>query len=131
MIEFSLPFPPTVNAYYRSLRTGKLAGRVLISQRGRDYRDQAIAMILNQGVPLGALMGKICCAIKVYPPDKRRRDLDNLLKPVLDVLHHARVIRDDSDIDILIIRRCEQTESGGLRLCLNDMINVENWEQIH
>ena len=38
-------------------------------------------------------------------PDKRRRDLDNLLKATLDSLTHAGVWSDDSQIDALSIRR--------------------------
>lgn len=43
--------------------------------------------------------------IIAYPPDKRRRDLDNLLKAPQDSLQHAGVFHDDSQIADLRIRR--------------------------
>ena len=42
-----------------------------------------------------------------FPPDRRRRDLDNLQKPLLDALQHAGVYEDDSQIDLLVSRRRE------------------------
>jgi len=40
-------------------------------------------------------------------PDRRKRDLDNLLKCPLDALHHAKIICDDSQIDKITISRCQ------------------------
>ena len=39
-------------------------------------------------------------------PDRRKRDLDNLHKGILDGLTHAGVWKDDSQIDDLRIYRC-------------------------
>lgn len=44
--------------------------------------------------------------LHVYPPDRRRRDLDNLLKAILDVLAHAGVFKDDFQVwDLRIVRK--------------------------
>jgi crossover junction endodeoxyribonuclease RusA len=43
--------------------------------------------------------------IQAWLPDRRRRDLDNLLKAVQDALAHAGVYDDDSQIVDLRIRR--------------------------
>jgi len=48
-----------------------------------------------------------------FPPDRRRRDLDNLLKSVLDALEHAGVYADDSQVDLLVVRRCEVDRPHG------------------
>lgn len=51
----------------------------------------------------------------VTPPDRRRRDLDNLLKAVLDGLGYADMYGDDSQIDeLLVIRRPVRKGAGGL-----------------
>ena len=47
-----------------------------------------------------------------FPPDRRRRDLDNLPKAVQDSIAHAGVFEDDSQIDLLIVRRCEPVKWG-------------------
>lgn len=43
--------------------------------------------------------------VLVYPPDRRKRDLDNLGKALLDALTKARVWADDSQIDVLTFSR--------------------------
>jgi len=39
--------------------------------------------------------------IECFPPDRRRRDLDNLGKSCLDSLQHAKIFVDDNQIDDL------------------------------
>ena len=46
------------------------------------------------------------------PPDKRRRDLDNILKALLDSLVHAGVLIDDEIIDELHIIRLPPAAPG-------------------
>lgn len=41
-------------------------------------------------------MGKLKVVIEAWRPDNRRRDLDNLLKAVLDSMGHAGLYVDDS-----------------------------------
>jgi crossover junction endodeoxyribonuclease RusA len=50
--------------------------------------------------------GPVALRVFAYPPDKRRRDLDNILKGVQDALVAAGVLLDDYQVDeIHIIRR--------------------------
>jgi crossover junction endodeoxyribonuclease RusA len=56
-----------------------------------------------------------------FPPDRRRRDLDNLPKAVLDSLAHAGVYEDDSQIDLLIIRRCDPIKGGKLKIRISEL----------
>ena len=91
-----LPFPPSMNGYWRSLRTGKLAGRVLISERGRAFR-KAVEDI-GRLHEIEKLDGALKATIWLHPPDRRRRDIDNPIKPLLDALTHAGAWGDDSQI---------------------------------
>jgi crossover junction endodeoxyribonuclease RusA len=54
------------------------------------------------------------CAVNifVYPPDRRRRDLDNFLKSLLDALVYSKVLEDDSLIDDLRIVRKDIVVGG-------------------
>lgn len=108
-ITLKLPFPPSTNTYYRSLRTGKLAGRVLVSQKGREYRA-AVAKIVGKVEAITA--PAIDVSISLVPPDARKRDLDNYLKAMLDALTHAGVWKDDSQITRLLITKCWKEEGG-------------------
>jgi len=118
MIILELPYPPSVNTYWRSPNTGKLAGRTLISQKGRDYR-QAVANTVLLAQNPKAPQGRLDVALAVFPPDRRRRDLDNLPKAILDALTHAGVIEDDSLIDRLLIERGAICPFGKVRVFVN------------
>lgn len=120
-LAFTLPWAPSVNHYYRTLTKGKLAGRTLISEAGRKYRTAAILSAREQRVPTDALHGRIAVAITAHPPDRRARDLDNMLKALLDALHHARVIADDADIDDLHIVRGRVLPGGRLTLIVSEI----------
>jgi len=100
-----LPFPPSANHYWRHLTSGKLAGRTLISQEGRVFREQVQRNAIAERWPRFTADQRLAVRILAYMPDKRRRDLDNLLKSALDALTHAGVWVDDSQIDSLLIER--------------------------
>lgn len=100
-----LPWPPSANHYWRHLTSGKLAGRVLISQQGRVFRAQVATNALAEKWPRFGSDKRLRVRILAFMPDKRRRDLDNLLKSAMDALTHAGVWADDSQIDSLLIER--------------------------
>ena len=106
MSEYHIPakWPPTVNTYYRNTR-----GRVLISENGRAYRISvavaAMAARSNGSLPRSPLTGRLSVRLDLYQADKRKRDIDNLPKALLDSLTKANVWIDDSQIDQLFIVR--------------------------
>ena len=62
---------------------------------------------------------RYCVTINAYPPDKRKRDLDNLIKPVLDALVDYGAIRDDSQVDDLRIQRFNNYPEGKLEILIS------------
>lgn len=91
----TLPWPPSVNTYWRTFR-----GRMIISKAGREYR-QAVSSLM-QGSWRYTKSVKV--TITAYRPDNRKRDLDNLLKATLDSLTYAGIWEDDSQIvDLRIV----------------------------
>lgn len=107
MIQIALPWPPSTNTYWRHPTRGKLAGRHLISEQGRAYRAAVIGI-----APRLQLATRLAVHITVTPPDRRRRDIDNLLKGLLDSLMHAGVWLDDEQIDDLRITRTPAGKAG-------------------
>ena len=90
--EMTLPWPPSVNNYWRTFR-----GRMIISKAGREYRTAVAEQVVMQSMPkFGECSIKL--VIEAYRPDNRRRDLDNLFKAVLDSMCSAGVFDDDSQI---------------------------------
>lgn len=98
MTRLTLPWPPSVNRYYRNV-----AGKTLISAEGRAYRTAVVNLLAENSAPL--MVGDVAVEIEAFMPDRRRRDLDNLLKGLLDALTHAGLWLDDSQVADLRIRR--------------------------
>ena len=108
-MRLTLPFPPSVNTYWRSNR-----GRVHISNAGRAYRAAVIGAVIEQRPGAGFGGARLSVVVEVFPPDKRRRDLDNVLKATLDALEHAGVYDDDGQIDRLVVERGHRLPPDGL-----------------
>jgi len=117
MIELELPFPPSVNTYWRNFQ-----GRMLISKKGREYRKTvADIVLLNRAAK--HYQGKIKMTIEAWRPDGRKRDLDNLLKAPLDALTHAGVYLDDHLIVHLTIYWADD-KGGKLNVKIEEIQNV-------
>ena len=50
--------------------------------------------------------------VTLHAPDKRVRDIDNVLKPTLDALVQAGLFNDDSQVDELTVLRGEPCKGG-------------------
>lgn len=105
MLELDLPFPPSVNHYWRHV-----GPRTLISRRGREYRETVCSLLARRR--LQPLEGRLAVHVEAFPPDRRRRDADNLFKSLLDALGHGGAYRDDSQIDWLSLEKCPPVSGG-------------------
>ena len=105
MLEVELPYPPSVNHYWRMV-----GSRMLISREGRTFRARVCPIL--QTSAMKTLLGRLTVKIEVYPPDRRRRDLDNVQKAVLDALEKGGAYEDDSQIDLLICERGDLVKDG-------------------
>ena len=105
MIEIELPYPPSVNHYYR-----RVGPRTLISREGRRFRERVCAIL--SGLGLRPLVGPLDVEVLIFPPDRRRRDIDNTQKSLLDALEHAGAYHNDSQIVKLHIEKREVVPGG-------------------
>jgi len=110
-----LPWPPTVNSYYGTARSGAK----FISKKGRVFRD-ALEEAIHEQVPGLKLDEALFLDVVLYPPDKRRRDLDNYMKALLDACTIAGLWEDDSLIDQLHIYRGERVLNGKVRIEISE-----------
>ena len=94
-LSLHLPYPPSVNHYWRAVRT-RVGVQMKISAEGRRFRKEIVAKI--SGLKVRAISGPVQVQILACRPDKRRRDIDNILKSLLDALGHAGAYKDDSQI---------------------------------
>ena len=91
MIELTLPFPPSVNAYWR--RAGY---RIYLSERGREFRKNVGVIV--EAAQIVPVYGPLAMSVDLYPRSRRMLDTDNFLKATLDALEHAGVYENDSQV---------------------------------
>jgi crossover junction endodeoxyribonuclease RusA len=87
-LEVKLPWPPSVNHYWKAR-----GSRRFISPIAKAWLDEAILLLRAARVRFD---GPVKVSMFLSPPDRRRRDGDNLEKAVMDSLVKAGVIQDDS-----------------------------------
>jgi len=87
---------------------------MVLGPRGRAYRVKC--QVATRGVQsLGT--ARLTVLLIANPPDRRRRDLDNLAKAVLDGMNGV-LYDDDSQIDNLIIRRGGPVPGGQVEVVM-------------
>ncbi len=105
MLEFELPYPPSINHYWR-----RVGPRTLISREGRRFRERVVAILA--ALPIQPLAGKLAVHVEVFPPDPRRRDIDNIQKALFDALEHGGAYGDDSQIVRLTVEKRDPVDGG-------------------
>ena len=109
-LNITLPWPPSSNTYWRYVNN-----RVITSKKAREYKD----LILKLSYTWGNVLfheERLFIDIKAHPPDKRKRDLDNLLKVTIDAIASTGIFQNDSQIDKLIITREHEIKPGTLKV---------------
>jgi len=106
VVALELPWPPSSNTYWR--RNG---ARYFIAPPGIAYRQQVV--ILGRSYKDYFDKDKrISVIVEAYPPDRRRRDVDNIFKSLLDAMMWAKIYVDDSQIDKLFVERKDVEPPG-------------------
>src|SRR5690242_1389792 len=99
MININLPWPPSQNAIWRK---NKRASKGV-------YRDPKYVRWIEQSLWIAKLgkhqqiKGKFSATIILNPPDKRKSDIDNRVKVLLDLAQKANLIENDNLCRLLIV----------------------------
>lgn len=110
MIEIILPLlPPSVNHYW--LTSGK---RRYISAAGQSFRAEVFHAVKG-----AKITGRLQCVVELTANNKRRWDLDNRIKALLDALQHAGAFSDDSQVDRLVVYRMPVSDANKTRVVLS------------
>ena len=112
-LTLEVPYPPSINHYWR-----RVGPRTLISKRGREFRREVCLILRTRGVK--PLRGAINVDVTIHPPDRRRRDADNILKALLDALEHGGAYEDDSQIVDLAIHKRYPIKGGKTIVLINE-----------
>jgi len=98
-LEITLPWPPSANRYWRFVNN-----RVLVSREARAYKNHVIALS-HTWPDIKFNDARLEVTITAHAPDKRARDLDNLIKITCDALQETGVFDNDAQIDKITIIR--------------------------
>ena len=97
--------PPSANTSYRvNYKTKKL----FVTARTAEFRKVVRAHWLTQ--KKDTFVGDIAVTMKVCAKNKKKRDLDNLIKPTLDAFQLAGVFVDDSHVTRILAEKCRCTQ---------------------
>lgn len=105
---------------YRAVPRGKKAS-IVLSEEARDYQSRAAAA-LPTGRVAPPLTGRLLVWMTLHPPlnmGKRKWDIANREKLMIDCLTHQRVWLDDSQIDGMVILRGEPVGAGRVDIVIH------------
>lgn len=97
VITLRLPYPPSANRLWTR------------AKKGMRRTDEYLAWLAEAGWEakaqgVGSIQGPYRISIHAVRPDNRQRDLDNIIKPIQDVLQHISVVRNDCECEMLSAR---------------------------
>jgi crossover junction endodeoxyribonuclease RusA len=88
-----------------------------LSKAGREFKAAVADYVVEYRVPkLGDK--KLRISMVLFPRDKRKIDIDNRIKAVLDALQDAGVFNDDFQVDELSIVRGSPIKNGAIRVLI-------------
>jgi len=90
VLKFVLPYPPSVNRLWRASK----GGGVYRSPKYAEWRTRAMWQVSAQA-KRQKIDGPYKITVLAVKPDKRQRDLDNILKAISDALVSAGVLESD------------------------------------
>lgn len=107
MITFDLPYPPSANRLWRAVR-----GRNIKSAEYRAWLVDAQASITRACIA-GSMEGRYHLEISALAPDRRHRDIDNLIKPISDAIAAAGLVMNDAMARSVFIQWGGEPVKGG------------------
>jgi Holliday junction resolvase RusA-like endonuclease len=116
-ITLDLPFPPSVNNLFANSSAGRFT-----TQQYRDWQTAAAWRLLADKP--GRVPGPVKITL-VYEEKNGRRDLDNLLKAVLDLLVKHNVIDGDHRTVLREISAKWSANVQGVRITITPAVKVE------
>lgn len=114
-LEF-LGLPPSVNHTY-----GSRYGHRYKSKEVKEWQQEIINEILTQWQKREPFTGRAELLIEFSVKDNRRWDIDNRVKALQDCLTMAEVLKDDTQIDSLHVRRNRMAEQTRTMVILTSL----------
>jgi Holliday junction resolvase RusA-like endonuclease len=108
ILTLTVPVPPSLNNAYTN---GRHHGRRVLTKEGRDYKDAVAAILLYKAKPasgfellIGRSDARIGLTLRLYFPNRQRRDITNCIKLLEDALAETLGF-DDCRVDRVLVER--------------------------
>ena len=118
MIVLTLPLPPSINTYW-----GFHGNRRFLTKKANEFKDLTMKAVKEANV-LNLYEQRLCISIYLHFADKRKADIDNRIKSLLDALVQTKMLfNDDSQVDELHIFRAENIKGGMCKVFIDTVQN--------
>jgi crossover junction endodeoxyribonuclease RusA len=95
-------------------------GRRFPNKKAVDYKIKVQDIVIDQQArKYGS--SPISLQIWVYPPDRRKRDISNIIKIVEDSLQDAGIYDDDFQINLLVVERGKILKGGKVTVIIDEI----------
>lgn len=94
LVQIALPIPPSVNGMYCAAGRGQRR----LTPKARVWKAAAAITVRAAHTHTRPFTGAVAVEITITPGDKRRFDIDNRLKCLLDALEDGGLLKDDNQI---------------------------------
>lgn len=101
-----LPFPPTANTYIRHTSSG----RHYMTAEGRAFRKIVLSAVRRSKAR--KVEGRLEVIVTLCPKNRKKGDIDNRIKPLLDAMQAAKCFDNDEQVDRLEVRRDWNAKTG-------------------
>ena len=129
-VVITIPYPPTINNYYKYRKSAHAVSiSIYVGDEGLLHREKVQSLIIDHkrarsfklDIPYFSIE-RLSVEFYIYPPDKRKRDIDNVLKCGIDSLQHGLLFKNDNQIDKLYIERMSVEEYGKIIVHIKKII---------
>ena len=115
-----LPFPPSVNKYWRMGKTWDGKRVTHLSSEAKKFTHE-VAVIIAKKAGMTYSTKRLRGEFILHPRTKARIDIDNRLKGLLDAMQKAYLYADDEQFDEIIIKRGEVVKGGSVEVKIWEM----------
>lgn len=117
-VILTLPHPPSGNHMWKHTRTGVH----YLTETARKYYA-AVGELFRLSGQVGLMEGRLHVEFDIYPPDRRKRDLDNAVKVLGDACTKAGIWFDDSQIYKLVVEKMDVVKDGRVSVRVTTITN--------
>lgn len=118
-MKLQLPLPPSVNHLYGHTRTGI----IYKTKEAKEWIQECLWIIKSHHGASYKPTDRILVSIQLFYKDKRKHDIDNILKATFDILSkESGIIPDDNQIEHLILTKTTKTNISEMIIQIEKLV---------